>query len=56
MRKNYNFSNSVKNPYAETLEAEEELECIRAYDSAKASHDEAIPLAQAVEEIEDSEK
>ena len=38
--------------YAELLEAQEELESIRAYDDAKASSDEAIPFAQAVKEIE----
>ena len=34
------------------LEAQEELESIRAYDEAKASNDEAIPFSQAVKEIE----
>jgi len=38
--------------YVELLEAQEELESIRAYDDAKASSDEAIPFAQAVKEIE----
>ncbi len=38
--------------YSELLEAQEELEAIRAFDEAKASIDEAIPLAQAVAEIE----
>ena len=38
--------------YSELLEAEEELEAIRVFDAAKASNDEAIPLAQAIEEIE----
>ena len=38
--------------YAELLEAQEELESIRAYDEAKASNDEAIPFSQAVKEIE----
>ena len=38
--------------YSELLEAQEELESIRAYDEAKASNDEAIPFAQAIEEIE----
>jgi len=38
--------------YVELLEAQEELESIRAYDDAKASNDEAIPYAQAVKEIE----
>ncbi len=38
--------------YAELIEAQEELESIRAYDDAKASNDERIPFAQAVKEIE----
>jgi len=38
--------------YSELLEAQEELDSIRAYDEAKASKDEAIPFTQAVEEIE----
>jgi len=38
--------------YERLLEALEELEAIRAYDRAKASHDEVIPFEQAVEEIE----
>jgi hypothetical protein len=38
--------------YSELLEAQEELEAIRAYDEAKASNDEAVPLAQAIKEIE----
>lgn len=38
--------------YSELLEAQEELESIRAYDEAKASKDEAIPFAEAVKEIE----
>ncbi len=38
--------------YSELLEAQEELESIRAYDEAKASNDEAIPFSQAVKEIE----
>jgi hypothetical protein len=37
--------------YVELLEAQEELESIRAYDEAKASNDEPIPFAQAVKEI-----
>ncbi|MDA0834777.1 MAG: hypothetical protein O2955_10875 [Planctomycetota bacterium] len=37
--------------YAKLLEAWEELESIRAYDSTKASNDEAIPFSQAMEEI-----
>ena len=38
--------------YSELLEAQEELESIRAYDKAKASKDEAVPFAQAIKEIE----
>lgn len=38
--------------YSELLEAQEELDSIRAYDEAKASKDEAISFAQAVKEIE----
>jgi len=33
--------------YSELLEAQEELESIRAFDEAKASNGEAIPFAQA---------
>jgi hypothetical protein len=40
------------NRYMELLEAQEELESIRAYDEAKSSGDEAVPFAQAVREIE----
>jgi hypothetical protein len=40
------------NRYSELLEAQEELEAIRAFDEAKASNDEAIPFAQAIKEIE----
>jgi len=32
---------------------QEEREEVRAYDEAKSSTDEAIPLAQAIKEIED---
>jgi hypothetical protein len=38
--------------YFELLVAQEELESIRAFDEAKASGDEAIPLSQAITEIE----
>jgi hypothetical protein len=38
--------------YRELLEAQEELEEVRAYDDAKASGDEVVPLAQAIREIE----
>lgn len=41
-------------PYSEwnrVMEDMEELEDIRAYDRAKARHDEAIPLEQAVREL-----
>ncbi len=37
---------------AELIEAQEELDAIRAYDEAKASGDEAVPLDQALREIE----
>ena len=40
--------------YRKLLEEVEELESIRAYDAAKASGDEAIPLEQAISEIEHS--
>lgn len=38
--------------YNKLLEELEELESIRAFDSAKSSGDEAIPFEQAVAEIE----
>ncbi|MBM4285913.1 MAG: hypothetical protein FJ128_11810 [Deltaproteobacteria bacterium] len=38
--------------YRRLLEAWEELESLRAYDAAKASGDEALPLEQALKEIE----
>lgn len=38
--------------YLELLKAEEELACVRAYDEAKATHDEVLPFAQAIREIE----
>jgi PHD/YefM family antitoxin component YafN of YafNO toxin-antitoxin module len=38
--------------YRELLEGIEELESIRAYDAVKAAREEAIPLAQALAEIE----
>ncbi len=38
--------------FFELLEAQEELDSIRAYDEAKASGDEAVPFAQAISEIE----
>ena len=38
--------------YVELLEAQEELDAIRAFDEAKSSGDEAIPFAQAMKEIE----
>jgi hypothetical protein len=40
--------------YRELLAATEELACLQAYDAAKASGDEAIPLEQALQEIEDA--
>ena len=38
--------------YTKLVEALEELESIRAYDSAKSSGDEAVPFDDAVREIE----
>jgi hypothetical protein len=38
--------------YHRLLEELEELEALRAYDAAKASGDEVLPLEQALEEIE----
>ncbi len=38
--------------YQKLLEELEELESLRAYDRAKASDDQAIPLDQAIAEIE----
>ena len=38
--------------YSELLEAQEELEAIRAFDQAKTSKDDAIPFSQAIREIE----
>ena len=38
--------------YRRLLEDLEELEAIHAYDAAKASGDEAVPLEQALAEIE----
>ena len=38
--------------YQKLLEELEELEAIRAYDAAKASGDEVVPLEQALAEIE----
>jgi hypothetical protein len=38
--------------YRRLLEDVEELEAIRAFDAAKASGDEAVPLEQALAEIE----
>jgi PHD/YefM family antitoxin component YafN of YafNO toxin-antitoxin module len=38
--------------YNKLLEELEELESIRAFDSAKSSGDEAVPFEQAVAEIE----
>lgn len=46
---------SVEN-YEKIREELEELECIRAYDAAKASGDEVIPLDQAISEIEEARK
>ena len=38
--------------YMRLLEAEEELDALRAYDIAKADDGEAVPFAQAILEIE----
>ncbi len=38
--------------YRQLVEAQEELEDIRAYDAAKAAGDEVIPFDQALAEIE----
>jgi hypothetical protein len=40
--------------YRQLLEDVEELEAIRAYDAAKASGDEAVPLEQAFAEIDNN--
>jgi hypothetical protein len=42
--------------YQELLEELEELECIRAYDAAKASGDQAVPFEQVIAEIESDRK
>ncbi|MDO8589421.1 MAG: hypothetical protein Q7T82_20555 [Armatimonadota bacterium] len=42
--------------YRRMLRDLEELESIRTYDRAKASGDEALPLEQALEEIERSRR
>ena len=42
--------------YQKLIEALEELDAIRAFDEAKASGDEVVPLIQAVEEIEHQRK
>jgi hypothetical protein len=42
--------------YKKILEDLEELESVRAFDEAKASEDEAIPLDQAINEIEAGRK
>ena len=39
--------------YQELLEAEEDLDDVRAYDEAEAARGEAIPLEQVLKEIED---
>ena len=40
--------------YQELLEAQEELEAVLAFDSAKSGDDEVIPFDQAIREIEAS--
>jgi len=42
--------------YQELLEELEELECIRAYDAAKASGEQAVPFEQGIAEIESDRK
>lgn len=42
--------------YHELLKAQEELECVRAFDAAKTSNDEAVPFEAAIREIEDARK
>ncbi len=42
--------------YRELLEAHEELECVRAFDAAKALNEEAVPFDEAIREIEDARK
>jgi hypothetical protein len=42
--------------YKKVLADVEELESIHAYDAAKASDDEAIPLSKATQEIERSRR
>ena len=42
--------------YERILEELEELDDIRVYDEAKASGEEAIPLQQAIDEIERRQK
>lgn len=39
--------------YFELVEAEEELDCIRAFDAAKSSDDKAVPFDFAIREIEE---
>lgn len=41
------------NRYSELVEAQEELEAIRAFDEAKASNEEPIAFTQEIKEIED---
>ena len=40
--------------YSELLEAQEELESIRAFDRAKLDNEAPIPFSQAIREIEES--
>lgn len=42
--------------YKKLLEELEELECIRVYDSAKSSDDQAVPFEQVVSEVEKNRK
>ncbi len=42
--------------YQHMLDELEELDCIRAYDTAKQSNDEVIPFEQAIAEIESQQQ
>lgn len=42
--------------YEKLIEEAEELEAICAYDAAKAANDQAVPLEQAINEIERGRK
>jgi hypothetical protein len=40
--------------YRKLLEAQEELESLRAFDEAKSAGDAAVPIEQAIREIEEA--